>query len=88
VCAPLKLGRLGMLQWAREHDCPWDWRTCEAAAQGGQLYALEWAREHGCPWDWFTCPRAAQGIEESESEGDGAVRVTVTAKINVPTTKI
>ena len=33
--------------------CPWNWRTCAAAARGGHLEALIWARENRCgfPWD-------------------------------------
>ena len=40
-----------VLQWAREHGCPWDANTCNAAAAGGHLEVLKWAREQGCPWD-------------------------------------
>jgi hypothetical protein len=40
-----------VLQWARENDCPWDERTCWAAAEGGHLETLKWARENGCPWN-------------------------------------
>jgi hypothetical protein len=43
-------GHLEVLQWAREHGCPWDERTCGAAAGGGHLEVLIWAREQGCPW--------------------------------------
>ena len=32
-----------VLQWAREHDCPWDAWTCEAA-EFGHLDVLRWAR--------------------------------------------
>ena len=39
-----------MLQWARARGCPWDERTCEAAAASGHLGVLRWARAHGCPW--------------------------------------
>ena len=38
-----------VLKWAREHDCPWNRRTCEAAAEAGHMELLQWAREHGCP---------------------------------------
>ena len=36
------------LQWAREHGCDWDWRTCEAALNGRRLEILEWAIVSGC----------------------------------------
>ena len=38
-----------VLQWALEHDCPWDMETCECAAENGELEVLRWAIEHGCP---------------------------------------
>ena len=48
-----------MLQWARQHDCPWDAAVCQKAARGGHLAVLQWARETGCPWDETTCDNAA-----------------------------
>ena len=42
-------GHLEVLQWAREHDCPWSESTCICAAEEGHLEVLRWAREHGCP---------------------------------------
>ena len=48
-------GHLEVLQWAREHDCPWNDKTCHAAARGGHLAVLRWAREHNCPWDADEC---------------------------------
>jgi hypothetical protein len=53
-------GHLAVLQWLREHDCPWDWGTCVGAARAGQLEVLQWAREHGCPWNTDVCLDAAQ----------------------------
>ncbi|KAK3289193.1 hypothetical protein CYMTET_3354 [Cymbomonas tetramitiformis] len=52
-------GNLEVLQWAREHGCPWDASTCQYAAAGGHLEVLQWAWEHGCPWDASTCYGAA-----------------------------
>ena len=52
-----------MLQWARENGCPWDERTCRAAAKGGHLEVLKWAYENGCPWNEETCWAAAQGMK-------------------------
>jgi len=40
-------GHLEVLQWAREHGCPWDEWVCRLAAGGGHLHVLQWAREHG-----------------------------------------
>ena len=40
-----------ILQWAREEDCPWDARTCEAAAEAGSFEILQWAQNNGCPWN-------------------------------------
>ena len=48
-------GHLQTLQWAREHHCPWDARTCACAAAGGHLEVLRWARAHGGEWDTRTC---------------------------------
>jgi len=53
-----------MLKWAREQDppCFWDWKTCAAAAEGGQLEVLRWAREQTppCPWSEATCASASE----------------------------
>jgi len=54
-------GHLKLLQWAREHGCPWNEWTCWKAAEGGHLEVLQWAREHHCPWDEWTCWKAAEG---------------------------
>jgi len=54
-------GHLKLLQWASEHHCPWDVRTCRKAAEGGHLEVLQWSREHHCPWDERTCKAAARG---------------------------
>jgi len=43
-------GNLEVLEWLREHGCPWDVHTCSIAAYKGRLAALRWLREHGCPW--------------------------------------
>ena len=52
-------GHLEVLQWARQHGCPWGRSTCLAAARGGHLEVLQWARQHDCPWDSATCEHAA-----------------------------
>ena len=44
-----------MLQWARQHDCPWDAETCGLAARRGHLATLQWARANGCTWDKAQC---------------------------------
>ena len=67
-----------MLQWAREHHCPWNLWTPAWAAQGGHLEVLQWAREHGCPWDSSTCRYAAthgqlevlQWVRENDASGE------------------
>ena len=43
-----------MLQWARRNGCPWNARTCNAAAKEGHLEVLQWAHQNGCPWDELT----------------------------------
>ena len=54
-------GRLDMLRWAREHGCPWDEETLNAAAAGGHVEVLSWAHEHGCPSSSDACLEAARG---------------------------
>ena len=58
---PTFVRSVALLRWARENGCPWDERTCAAAAEAGNLEVLKWAREHGCPWDERTCAAAASG---------------------------
>jgi len=48
------------LQYAHEHGCPWDEKTCHGAARYGHLECLRYAHEHGCPWDEWTCYCAAE----------------------------
>jgi hypothetical protein len=48
-------GHLHVLQWARDHGCPWDEWTCAHAAYGGHLHILQWALENGCPL--FICTK-------------------------------
>jgi hypothetical protein len=38
-------GHLAVLQWAREHDCPWDSAISVCAARAGQLEVLQWTRK-------------------------------------------
>ena len=53
------------LKWEREHDCPWNEKTCHAAVEGGHLEVLKWARERGCPWHTnSTCAAAIEGGDE------------------------
>ena len=56
---PTFVRSVALLRWARENGCPWDERTCAAAAAAGNLEVLQWTREHGCPWDEKTCAAAA-----------------------------
>ena len=54
-----------MLQWAREHDCPWGAATCFFAAEGGHLAVLQWAMAHGCPWIKWECEDASRDHPET-----------------------
>ena len=45
---------ISRLRQARANDCPWNWRTCAAAAKCGYLEVLRWARDNECPWDKYT----------------------------------
>ena len=51
-----------MLQWAREHDCPWG-ETCNLAAKGGQLEVLKWAQARNCPLGEMMFTYAAEAGE-------------------------
>ena len=42
--AAAKYGHLQILQWARREGCPWDARTCEAAAEA--VYFLKYCNGH------------------------------------------
>ena len=44
-------GHLEVLKYLHENGCPWDEKTCEAAAVGGDYHldVLEYARANGCP---------------------------------------
>ena len=53
-------GQFEVLEWLRENECPWDFRTCAEAAKGGHLEVVKWARAKGCPWDEWTCAYAAR----------------------------
>ncbi|CAN0298755.1 unnamed protein product, partial [Scytosiphon promiscuus] len=44
----------------RQDGCPWDARTCAAAASGGHLAALKWARQNGCLWSRADCVQSAR----------------------------
>ena len=44
-----------MLKYAHENGCPWDERTCYAAAREGYLKLLKYARKNGCPWNKEVC---------------------------------
>jgi len=78
VRAAARFGHLAVLQWAREHGCPWDWATPAQAAAGGQLAVLQWAREHDCPWVSGACVSAAikgqlevlQWMRENDATGE------------------
>jgi len=73
-------GHLRLLQWAREHGCPWNFWTPTLAARGGHLAVLQWAREHGCPFEGRPCIWAAQAGQlevlqwmRENGENDGKV---------------
>lgn len=55
------VGSVEQLRYARDLGCPWDARTCAAAAAVGTLDVLQYARANGCAWDASTASAAAQG---------------------------
>ena len=58
-----------MVLRATEPPCPWDYQTCEDAAEGGHLHVLQWLRSQDppCPWDEETC-RCATSCASSSAE--------------------
>ena len=49
VCAfAAAAGNLEVLQWARQHGCPWDWRTYEWARDYHHI--KQWAEDNDCKW--------------------------------------
>ena len=62
-------GHLAVLQWAREHGCPWDSLTRLNAAVHGQLEVLQWMRENdatGEVWNKDDVRRYAAGPRKQE----------------------
>ena len=55
------VGSVEQLRYARDLGCPWDARTCAAAAAVGTLDVLQYARANGCAWDARTTSAAALG---------------------------
>ena len=56
------VGQIGVLQWLRKNDFPWDEGTCEQAAIRGHLEVLQWARANGCPWNEDTIANAGHNV--------------------------
>ena len=57
------------MQWARQHDCPWDSDTCTYAAIAGQLEVLQWVRENdatGEVWEERLVRTHASGPRKQE----------------------
>jgi len=54
VHAPAMNEYLKVLQWAREHDCPWDSQTRQCDVAFGHLEVLTWLDEHGAPESFTT----------------------------------
>ena len=49
-----------MLIWLHGQGCPWNSKTCKAAAERGNMEVLKWLHSQGCPWDEETCIAAAE----------------------------
>ena len=55
-------GRLEVLQWLRQHECPWeDSQVLDDAAANGHQTVIEWAVAAGCPMSKRCCENAARG---------------------------
>ena len=53
-------GRMDVLKWAVEHDCPVDSYTFADAASNGYLQIMQWLHSIGCDWDEISMENAAQ----------------------------
>lgn len=57
----LAVSCLPILNILHEYGCPWDERTCAAAAKHADVFeCLLYAHKHGCPWDAVTATTAAR----------------------------
>ena len=66
--AAAKGGQLEVLQWLREHGCPWGPDTCLFAAERGHLAVLQWARANACPWNRYKCLASARALKHASVE--------------------
>jgi hypothetical protein len=48
-------GKLDMVKYCVENDCPMNADVCSHAALNGHLDVLKYLHEHDCPWDSWTC---------------------------------
>lgn len=71
VCSSAGGGHLGVLQRARQNDCPWNATTCASAAGGGHLGIVQWARQNECPWDDVLVRRRLQRDASTSFGGQG-----------------
>ncbi len=49
-----------------ENGCPWDYRTCQFAAERGYVDVVRWAMENGCP----TEPTGEFDDDDDEDDDD------------------
>jgi hypothetical protein len=64
MCRSAIKDRAAMCEFLHEQHCPWDERSCNAAAFGGHLDLLRWLVDSGCPYDagqlcWATAVRGS-----------------------------
>ena len=58
-----------LMQWAREHGCPWNFYACTNAAMHGHLEVLQWVRVNdasGEAWDERLVRTHAAGSRKQE----------------------
>jgi hypothetical protein len=63
-----------MLQWAREHHCPWNELTCRWASEHEEFEVLKWAIEHGCPGGEDYCVSFRMNAHPSPTRCQGKAR--------------
>ena len=53
-------GRIDVLKYLKDSDCPWDSIGCSYAAARGYVDVLQWLRSNDYSWDALTCVYAAR----------------------------
>ena len=61
-------GDLELLQWLQQQDCPWDYHSCEQAAEKGHVHVLQWLYDHKYIWTNHVWARAIKRIAVTRAD--------------------